>query len=157
MPRKKKAACTLCAFWEKPEGERGSEEFVYCFGIAKYDVEGAKKIITDSPRDVWEVPTAKLAGFVDYPEGSSSWGTHVNAEHVGHVNMDVPIILAYTIKPRDKDDAPRKLMPIDGSHRIARAVRDNIPIMKCHTLTEEETDKILIDRRPPKRRPPKKK
>ena len=158
MPRKPaKPACKHCEFWAKPEAERGTEEFIYCFGLASYDIDAARKIIEASPREVWEVPTDRLAGFIDYPEGSNSWGTHIEEGHLDHVNMEVPVILGFTLRQRAKDETPRKLFPIDGSHRIARSVRDKLPVIKCYRLTEEETDKILTDRRPPRRKPPKRK
>lgn len=57
---------------------------------------------------------------------------------------------------REGEVAKRYLMPIDGCHRIAKAIKLGNEFVLCAILSEADTDSILTDRRPPLRAKPKK-
>jgi hypothetical protein len=169
MPRKSKPAaltitphegCDKCSWWvAKAAGERPPETFVYCF-VYEYDVDKAREMTKG--REVHDVPTSQLAVFVDYPREEGKINilrTYIDDKHIDHVDMNEPVILAFNPPDRDDPTAKRAYMPIDGSHRIARAIKEGAATIKCVVLSEEETDKILKDhspRRPKKAKPRKK-
>ena len=84
--------------------------------------------------------------------------TSVSEIHIDHVpdSKDDPIIFAYSLR---REGEKRTLVPIDGNHRIARAIKYSQPIVYAVVLSEEETDSILTDNRtpPPKARKTRKK
>jgi hypothetical protein len=139
--------CEQCNYWNNPE--RQGEEFHYAAGFIVYDVEKARGILAG--RTPEEVETSRLAGFVAYPklQGTIEICKHyVNESHIDHVNPDEPIILACVPRPREGDeDQSRPLLPIDGSHRIARAIKDGKELVKVVCLSEEESDEIITDHR----------
>jgi len=153
--------CEQCAWWAKDPKVRGHEYFSSGWGLAVYDIDKAKEITKDG-RPVYDCPVEKLKQFVDYPpaaDGSFSIMTyHLNLDHIDHVNMDEPIILAYGLKARsDEKDQKRYLLLIDGTHRVAKAIKEGHAKVKTFILSEEETDQILADNRPPERQTKKKK
>lgn len=143
--------CEKCKWWQTPEKDRGYEEFVYWLCI--YDINKARRMLKDTTREVHELPTEQLAAYVNYPASMmiDLVKATIDENHIDHVD-DTPIILAWTPKPRGDDNPKRLALPIDGHHRIAKAIKHNQPTVKCYLLTEEETDSIITDRRPPLRK-----
>jgi hypothetical protein len=131
--------CRECNYWNNPV--RGPEQFVSFRWV--YDVEEAKRIVKDG-RTVFDCPAEKLGLFVAVGEHEGDLLRHyVSKQHALHVPMDEPVIMAYS---PPIGEGPRFLMPIDGSHRIARAVLDGTAMMKAFVLSVEETDRILTCR-----------
>lgn len=150
--------CEICKaiLAHQQDGKPLNERFEWLCGMVVYDVDAARKIVKDG-REVYEVQTEKLAGFVSYtgiPNTFNALASYVNENHIDHVpdSKDDPVILAYSHKPRTGDDWKRHYQPIDGSHRISRAIKYKHPVIYVVCLTEEETDGLLTDRRPPQRR-----
>ncbi len=141
------------------DGKPMDERFSYCFGMAVYDVDKAREMAKDG-RDIHEVPTIDIAGWVSYNlEGKMFFGrTSVSEAHIDHVpdSKDDPIIFAHSLR---REGEKRTLVPIDGNHRIARAIKYSQPFVYAVVLSEEETDSILTDHRtpPPKARKTRKK
>lgn len=135
----------------KPMDER------FSLGMAVYDVDKAREIVKDG-RDIHEVPTTDVANWVSYNlEGKMFFGRILVSEtHIDHVpdSKDDPIIFAYSLR---REGEKRNLVPIDGNHRIARAIKYSQPLVYAVVLSEEETDSILTDNRTPPRKVRKKK
>lgn len=137
--------CVRCTSVTDPlsAGEPVGEKFTF-FGMGTFNIDKARQLVADG-RPVREVPTAKLAEFTSYtgiPGKERILAAHVDEEHIDHVpdSKDDPVILAWSPKIRNK---PRLCLPIDGHHRIARAVKHNQPTVYVVVLTEKETDKIF--------------
>lgn len=131
------------------------EVFSWGHGLAVYDVDRAREMVRDG-RKVWEVDTNTVAGWVSYTGDTVKFNVLANAvrpEHIDHVTDSVndPVIFAYAPKPREEGQK-RAILPIDGNHRIARAIKYHQPVVYAVALTEEETDSILTDNRPRKAR-----
>lgn len=139
------------------DGEPLDEAFSSCFGMAVYDVDKAREMVKDG-REIHEVPTINVAEWVSYNlEGKCLVGrTSVSETHIDHVpdSQDDPVIFAYSLR---REGEKRTLMPIDGNHRIARAIKYNQQFVYAVVLSEEETDSILTDNRMPPRKARKKK
>lgn len=139
---------------EHRSGEPLEEIFSWGHGMVVYDVDKAREIVKDG-RQVHEVETSLVAQWVSYtgvPGTFNVLATGVNEDHIDHVldSKEDPIIFAYSI--RWKEEQKRALIPIDGNHRIAKAIKYSQPFVYAVMLSEEETDGILTDNRPP---PPK--
>lgn len=135
---------------------KNNKPFEECFtwlGIVSYDIDKAKKIISDE-RPVFQLSTNDLQGFQSYtgvPGRFNAMSTDVDENHIDHVSdsIDDPIILAYSLKPfpTRKNKSKRFRMPVDGHHRIAKAVKYNQPFVYGFLLSEEESDSIITDHR----------
>ena len=139
--------CPLCNWWNAPKRSRGTEEFVYFAHY--YVVDKAVRIIRKAPRELFDVEVDQLAGFVNYPAQPAidilnTVRACIDERHVDHVNDD-PIILAHVPRDRNDPSKPRPVLPIDGHHRIAKAIKNGIATLKAYVLTEAETDKIVVD------------
>jgi hypothetical protein len=120
-------------------------------------VDAARAMVKDG-REVHEVPTTQLQEFIDYPQKPGVMQilkTHVDEQHVDHVDLNEPVILAFNPPDREDKTTKRCYMPIDGNHRIAKAVKTGAATVKCVILSEEETDKILKDHSPRRPKKPK--
>lgn len=155
--------CSYCQSIIKAqtEGTPIGEKYSWMCGYAVYDIDKAREFVKDG-RQVHEFPTEQLDGFVDYsddPTRFKALTTCTNWDHIDHVSdsKDDPIIVALSLKPRTKDESKRFHLPIDGHHRIAKAIKHKQPIVYGVVLTEEETDQILTDNRGPAKRTRKKK
>jgi len=127
------------------------------WGLFWYDITKAEKFV--KAEDIGEIPIEKLSPLVDYPRNPQDimgdmTKVPVCIEHLDHIDMTKPIILAY--RPKDFEEGKRKILVVDGHHRIARAIRDGLKSLQAYLLSEEETDKILTDNRPKKRKRRKK-
>ncbi len=142
-----KGKCFLCVARKFAEAVKDEEVFVYF--AHHYNINKALRIIRKTSHELYDVEVSKLAGFVDYPPEPmidilNTLKAAISEEHIDHVNDD-PIILAHVPKdPKDKTK-PRPVFPIDGHHRIAKAIKNGVETLKCYVLNEAETDKILTD------------
>lgn len=95
-----------------------------------YDVQKAKQIIHDAPREVHVIDLGQHGPtFRDYLEGvklkpEADWAA---------VNTDVPVIFGQT---------PEGRFPIDGRHRLAKALTEAQASINGIYLTQEETAAI---------------
>lgn len=145
-------ACPYCKpiLGHRSDGEPLNEAFRG--GMAVYDVDKARDMVKDG-REVHEVPTINVATWVSYNlEGKMFFGRTLVCEgHIDHVpdSIDDPVIFAYSLR---REGEKRTLVPIDGNHRIARAIKYSQPLVHAVVLSEEETDSILTDHRMPPRK-----
>lgn len=152
------SSCEICQaiLRSRTEGVPVGESFRWFNGVAVYDIDKARQIVADG-REVFECDTHKLAGFVSYtgvPGTFNVLTTAIAEEHIDHVSdsKDDPIIIASFLKPRADEPQVRSKMPIDGHHRIAKAIKYKQPLVYVVMLSEDETDQILTDNRPPLRK-----
>ena len=133
------------------DGKPLEEVFRLFKGMAVYDVDKAREITKDG-RKVYEVETSNVAGWVSYtgdPKTFNLLAARVCEQHIDHVpdSKEDPIIFAYSLR---REGEERSLMPIDGHHRIARAIKYKQFFVYAFALSEDETDSILTDNRNPK-------
>ena len=97
----------------------------------QYDVQGAKKFIKAGPRPVEQLDLVKYRDFFnDYLEEvrfrqGVDWAK---------VDTEVPIIFG-------RDQEGRKF-PIDGRHRLKKALDDGLSTIPIVCLTKDETENI---------------
>lgn len=135
---------------QQSDGEPLCERF--SFGLAEYNIDKAREMVKDG-REIHEVPTINVADWVSYNlEGKMFFGRILVSEnHIDHVpdSKDDPVIFAHSLR---REGEKRTLIPIDGNHRIARAIKYSHPVVHAVVLSEEETDSILTDNRLPPRK-----
>lgn len=150
--------CPICRpmLERRSDGEPLGEKFSYGYCIT-YDVDKARQMVEDG-REIHEVPTINVAGWVSYNlEGEIFLGRNlVMEDHIDHVpdSREDPIVFAHSF--RHEEGKKRRLVPIDGNHRIARAIKYKQPIVYAVVLSEDETHGILADSRRPSRKTRKK-
>jgi hypothetical protein len=111
--------------WDVARNERTQELF------EKYDVQGAKKFIKAGPRPVEQLDLVKYKAFFnDYLQEVQF---RPNADWA-KVDTAVPIIFG-------RDQEGRKF-PIDGRHRLKKALDDGLPTIPIVCLTKDETESI---------------
>jgi len=140
------------------DGEPLEEFFSWGNGLAVYDIDKAREMTKDG-RAVHEIETSRVAQWVSYtgvPGTFNILATSVHEQHIDHVpdSKDDPIIFAHSLR---HEGQKRGFMPIDGNHRIAKAIKYKQPFVYAVALSEEETDRILKDNRPRKTRKTRKK
>ena len=148
--------CLTCQAILKSQQENSplKEHFGWIRNLAVYDIDKARQFVKQPGRIVYDMATEQLAPFQSYTGIAGTFRvltTSVDERHIDHVpdSKDDPIIVGQTLKPRNSEESPRANMPIDGHHRIAKAVKHNHPLVYFYFLTEEETDQILTDNRDP--------
>lgn len=110
-----------------------TEEF-FQFVCRAWDVREAKKLIASKKaRPIHTIPVADLKGLVGEPD-KLSLAIRVDWEAAKTADVTIPIILA--------QDAA--CIPIDGYHRIARAILDGLTELPAVVLTKAETKKVRI-------------
>jgi len=129
-------ACEACEFFQ--DKDRCPETFR--FWNAEFDIDKAKELAKG--KQVFEAETVLFKDIVAYPPIPGKiyvMRISVDEGHIDHVDLSLPIILVP--KPKRFGDGE---MVIDGHHRIARAMRDNVKNLKCVMLTREEMNGILF-------------
>ena len=144
--------CQICkaVLDSQKDGQPLNEKYNYFGSMAIYDIDAAKKIVADG-RYCFHCETERLANFVSYTGEENkirALATFVCGTHIDHVSdsEDDPIILGWGLKPRKGETYSRGQMPIDGHHRIARAIKYKQPFVYLYVLSQEENDSI-IDRK----------
>lgn len=109
------------------------EEFYY--GMNTWDVTEANRILFHKPRSTVKFPVKA----VEYQLKSG----HVNVtpEIKKLANLDIPLILI-TTEFKDGDDVELSDFPIDGWHRIAKALDEDVEFLPAYKLDLEETKAI---------------
>lgn len=107
-----------------------TETFYYRMGA--WDVREAKRIIYQNPRPTKPFPVDSVKYYVN--SGSIAIG-----ERYKQANLSIPLILIST-----NGDKESGQFPIDGWHRIKKALEDGIETLPSYVLTEEESKKIRV-------------
>jgi len=124
-----------------------TEKFeTFTFISAQYDVRAAKQILASKKRTpkIHQLAVADVEPLLakHTKEGNVemiTMGVTVDwsrAESDPTIDLDVPIIVAQT--------AQGNFLPIDGYHRIAKAVKVGKTHLPCVVLNKAETKKILL-------------
>lgn len=100
-----------------------------------WDVFQARQLVTDGrkPND-WP-----LSYFSDWIHA-----IYVDIDHAIHMNRDEPIILAQYHDAKVENLGGR-YVPIDGNHRIARAILEGETSIKAYCLSKQESDDMRCD------------
>ena len=117
------------------------EPEVFNFVSTQFDVELAKKIIREKPRSIMKMDITHLDKFVGKKpkqEGGSYTLTPMisvdRSKFEGDVvDLSMPVIVA---------SKGKSTLPIDGWHRIAKALELGLNDLPAVLLTEEETREI---------------
>jgi hypothetical protein len=101
-----------------------------------WDVQAAKRLIAKKrARPVYSIPMASLAPLVGKP-GSFTFGTiTVDWDAAKMADTSVPLVLL---------SQDQGCIPIDGYHRIARAVLDGLTELPAVVLTKIESKKVAL-------------
>jgi hypothetical protein len=124
--RKTKARCSICR-------KRGRETFLYMRRRFIFDIDLARKIVSDG-REPVELDQDDVRFAVD--------SCRVNQNHVPHVDSTIPGIISHVFYPQDGQIVQGHVF-IDGHHRAARSLQLNQPFF-VHVLTEDESRQIVI-------------
>jgi hypothetical protein len=115
-----------------------SETFEFLFDV--WNVDRAKQIIKDKPRPIQELDLEPLKALVGSPPEPGKpkilvFGVRINWTKAmsDDVNLDDPILMAYGHK---------KFIPIDGWHRIAKALWKGLKTLPAMKLTKEESKQV---------------
>ncbi len=132
IPPSECARCQLNA-------EDGGEVFYHRKKTYKFDVDLAIQIVSDG-REPVEVDDDSLRNTL--------LKTEVDEQHLPHVNIGRPGIIANVTYHLDDGRTVTAHVLIDGNHRAARSLQEGRPF-SVYLLTEDETARTLL-RRPRK-------
>ncbi|MFN9720882.1 MAG: hypothetical protein ACK58L_19475 [Planctomycetota bacterium] len=121
-----RAACPHCV--------SGAETYGYLKRSWVYDVDEARRIVSDGRQPV-ELERDDVAYLVD--------NSRIHQQHIDHVNTIFPGIIAHLWGPGSAGQIEHGHLLIDGNHRAARCLRDQVPF-RAYLLTEEESERILF-------------
>lgn len=109
------------------------ERFQFAFDV--WDVNHAKQIIEGKARPILELELAPLRRYVGAPGKIMLLGVGIDWKKAQSeaVDLATPIIMAY-----GKD----KFLPIDGWHRIAKALLQGLKTLPAVKLTKIESELI---------------
>ncbi len=137
--------CENCKFWNDPN--HPEEMFRFLWGMYWYNVPQGYKLMEG--RDGVLIPTENLKCLIEWPprpDGFDPMKRQPLVEHLDHVDMDKPVLFAcYPETMSGAENLTKSRLLIDGTHRVARAIRDGHPTVKAYMLTQEESNQILID------------
>jgi hypothetical protein len=122
-----KARCSICR-------KRGRETFLYMDRQFVFDIDRARRIVSDGRK-----PVQLDEEDVRFAVKTS----HVNRNHVPHVDPSIPGIISHVFYPQDGEIIQGHVF-IDGHHRAARALDLNQPFF-VHVLTEDESRQIVLE------------
>jgi hypothetical protein len=112
--------------WDVDRPERTQELF------ERFDVQKAKQIIVASPRPVEMIDLKKhRAALQDYLDGVKL------KDNVDWTQVDTALPVIFGQTPEGKS-------PIDGRHRIDKALRDQLEFLPAVFLTQDETNAIRL-------------
>lgn len=127
--RKKKNRSKRC-----PHCGDGPETFRFMQDIYNFDVDLAREIVSDGRKPI-ELEPDDVEYSVDI--------SRIYPEHVKHVNPIYPGIIAHIWYPEPDGTVLHGHVLIDGHHRAARCLEENLPY-RVHILSEEESRRILL-------------
>jgi hypothetical protein len=113
------------------------EPEVFNFISTQFNVEAAKVIIRETPRSIIKMDIRPLERFVGKrPKEEGSYKLSpisVNWDKMDNVDLSMPVIVA---------QKGNSTLPIDGWHRIAKALESGLEELPAVLLTKEETREI---------------
>lgn len=119
---------------ECPHCRGGAETYLYMKKQFILDVDVARQIVRDG-REPEEVDEDSLRICLD--------ATHIYPEHVQHVDIRYPGIIAHLFYPLPDGTVAHGHALIDGNHRAVRCLELGRPFL-AHILTEDESRAILL-------------
>ena len=100
----------------------------------EFDVERARRFVSDG-REALEIDEESVLASVEE--------CLIDAEHVEHVDPAIPgIIASIYYRPPGEESVQAHLL-LDGHHRAARCLRDDLPFF-AYLLSEEESKEIVL-------------
>jgi len=117
-----------------PHCRTGDETFRYSKSVYKFDVDMAREFANDG-REPIELEREDVQFSVD--------STHIYPDHVQHVDPRFPGIIAQMWYPEPDGSVSHGNTLIDGHHRAARCLLDDLPYF-VYLLSEDESQQILI-------------
>jgi hypothetical protein len=118
-------------------------EELFSFLFKTWDVDAAKAIILGAPREIERVPVSTLEPFLS-KQIKTETGTRIRAgiltspDRVANderIDLEIPIIVATTVTGG---------IPIDGWHRVAKAVALGVEWLPVVYLTETESERVRL-------------
>lgn len=127
---------------------------MFDFMDVSYDINAAKRLLKEKQAagklEIEMTPLAPLAEFVPIPGKFQAFKNFVNwskiEETPDHFDLSIPVILAYTPGSLKRGAKHKVVMPVDGNHRIAKAVLDGATEIPVVVLSPKETKQIIIYR-----------
>ena len=113
----------------------GPESFRYMGNIYRFDVDKARRLVSDG-REPVELEPDDVQYSVDV--------CHIYPEHVKHVNPEFPGIIAHIWYPDPSSELLHGHVLIDGHHRAARCLELDRPYF-VYLLSEEESREVLLE------------
>jgi len=117
---------------------KDNRDEMFTFLTRNFDIDLAKRIIKTNPRNITNVGLSGLKSWV--PRSKTSVGLikidwdRIDAEE-GNYDLSFPVIIA---------SIEGGHFPIDGWHRIAKAIEQGVESLPSVMLTPEETEQILL-------------
>jgi hypothetical protein len=124
------------------------QEEYYNLLTLNFDVREAKRIIAKKPRDIRPMALDGVKGMVARPYVDEHGVIHATIGHNvdwekidkdDEIDIDFPVIAALI-----KVKGEVMVWPIDGWHRIAKAVAKGLTSVPCVVLNQRETKKAAI-------------
>jgi hypothetical protein len=101
------------------------------FGEYDWDIAMAKRIVSNVPHEAVVLLPEELAGLAS--------NNGIDEEHVMHVDVDIPGIMAQAWDPSQNCPA---VVLIDGSHRAVKALITGVEFRVC-VLSDQESNQCL--------------
>jgi hypothetical protein len=131
-----------------PHCRTGAESFNYFKGAYRFDVDLARKLVSDGRQPI-ELEPDDVRYSVDI--------SRIYPQHLPHVSTEYPGIIAHIWGPGKNGSWLKGHLLIDGHHRAARCLQLGISY-KVHILTPKESEQVLVygpmSRRRTKPKPP---
>ncbi len=100
-----------------------------------WDVQAAKRLLLKKPREVEEMDIEGLRPFLPKNGFGGVLVDRARVESGEGIDLDVPIILG---------EVKSSHLPLDGWHRIARALHLGLKTVPCVVLTLRETSSVHL-------------
>jgi hypothetical protein len=117
-----------------PQCQAGPEYYRMFFDQYKFDVDLARELTADE-REPFLLEK-------DDVEHAVAWA-HIHEPHLDHVDLKYPGIVAHYWYVTKEDELLHGTVLIDGHHRAARALRDDVPFY-VRILSEDESKQITM-------------
>lgn len=132
---------------QPPHQERQPAQW-FQFGGWVFDIDRAQALLADKPREPRPLPVMPWVrqyglDLLDHPDTAPilGIGPDFDREYAMTTDLTKPLIVA-TLRTSDHGRSP---LLIDGTHRLYRALREDIAELPAYVLDEAETRTIRID------------